>query len=427
MIKHILLVPGIILFLLLAIHPSRQSNPSPQNKNQTHNRLTAKELEQGWVLLFDGQTTNGWRGFKKDGIGEGWQVMDGNLVALGKGGDLGGDIITLDQYEDFELYLEWAISEAGNSGIFFHVLENDYPTVYATGPEYQLLDDTGYPDKLEDWQLTGANYAMHLAYNKVLMPVGEFNSSRIVVRDRIVQHWLNGNMLLEYELWTDEWKAMVGESKWKDFPGYGLALSGHIGLQDHGSVVRFRDIKIRDLTDHGNSLFNGKNLEGWKVNGKEKWYVEEGNLVCESGPEKGYGYLSTAKEYKDFILRLQFKQEADGNSGVFFRSSVEDTRIEGWQVEVAPRGKDTGGIYESYGRGWLVQIPDNKENVLIEGEWNSLVILVNGDRVMTWLNNELMADLEDEAIGNATGSIALQIHDGGGIKVRWRDIYLREL
>ncbi|MCD4746963.1 MAG: DUF1080 domain-containing protein, partial [Bacteroidales bacterium] len=219
----------------------------------------------------------------------------------------------------------------------------------------------------------------------------------------------------------------VKNSKWKNYPGYGLARKGHIALQDHGSVVKFRNIKIRDLTDYGKPIFNGENLDGWKIHGTEKWYVENDNLVCESGKEKKYGYLATNDSYKNFILRLEFKQEADGNSGVFFRSTLDGIKISGWQVEVAPKGNDTGGIYESYGRGWLAQIPEEKENILKPGEWNNLVILVKGDRVMTWLNNELMTDLHDDKIGEAKGVLALQIHDGGGIKVRWRNIFVKEL
>ena len=124
-------------------------------------------------------------------------------------------------------------------------------------------------------------------------------------------------------------------------------------------------------------------------------------------------------------MHLKFLQESDGNSGVFFRSSIEGTKINGWQVEVAPPGNNTGGIYESYGRGWLNEIPEEKEGILKPGEWNEMVIRVEGSRVMTWLNGQLMTDLEDEKIGAANGSIALQIHDGGGIKVRWKDLYVR--
>lgn len=174
-------------------------------------------------------------------------------------------------------------------------------------------------------------------------------------------------------------------------------------------------------------LFNGKNLEGWVIHGNEKWYVEKNLLVCESGPDKKYGYLSTEKEYYNFDLELEFKQVADGNSGVFFRSTFEGTRVTGWQVEVAPPNKDTGGIYESYGRGWLVQIPDEKEHILKMGEWNKMRIRVVDDHVTTWLNGHQMVDLKDEKIGKGKGSLALQIHDGGGIKVYWKNIRVKEL
>ena len=425
-----LLITVLCFSLLISCNYNSKSDKEIVKDNQSptiQNSLTKHEKKEGWKLLFDGKTTQGWRSFKQDKVNDGWQVIDGNLVALGKGGDLGGDIITVDKFEYFELYLEWAISEGGNSGIFFHVLEDNYPTVYATGPEYQLIDDIGFPQKLEEWQKTGANYAMHNAENKQLKPVGEFNTSGIKVKDGNVEHWLNGEKIVEYELWTDDWKERVKNSKWKNYPGYGLARKGHIGLQDHGSVVKFRNIKIRDLTDYGKPMFNRENLDGWKIHGTEKWYVENGDLICESGEEKKYGYLTTNDSYKNFILRLEFKQEADGNSGVFFRSTLDGIKISGWQVEVAPKGNDTGGIYESYGRGWLAQIPEEKENILKPDEWNNLVILVKGDRVMTWLNNELMTDLHDEKIGEAEGVIALQIHDGGGIKVRWRNIFLKEL
>lgn len=174
-------------------------------------------------------------------------------------------------------------------------------------------------------------------------------------------------------------------------------------------------------------LFNGKNLEGWNVHGTEKWYVEDGNLICESGPDKGYGYLSTDKPYKNFILTLKFKQEANGNSGVFIRSGIEGTKISGWQVEVAPLGHHTGGVYESYGRGWLIQPKPEDEKHLKTGEWNEMKIRVAGDELTSWLNGHKMVHLKDEKIGAGNGFIALQIHDGGGIKVRWKDIEIKEL
>ncbi len=393
------------------------------------NQITAEEQADGWKLLFDGTSTKGWKGFNRQDIPAGWQAENGCLMTTGRGGDRGGEIITTDNFEDFDLYLEWAISPGGNSGIFFHVLEGNYPSAYATGPEYQLIDDEGYPDKLEEWQMTGADYAMHNAdkEKKHLKPVGEFNSSRIRVQDGVVIHWLNGEKIVEYELWTKDWYDRVENSKWKEYPSYGKARKGHIGLQDHGSPVYFRNIKIKDLADYGKPLFNGVNLVGWTIHGKEKWYADNGMLTGESGEGGGYGYLSTTKNYNDFILRLQFKIEGPGNSGVFFRSQLKGTDITGWQVEVAPPGEDTGGIYESGGRGWLAQIPDDKEGVLKDGDWNDLVIFLKGDRVMTWLNGAMMTDLTDSAVGKGKGIIALQIHSGGSVKVLWKDVILREL
>ncbi|WP_343745518.1 DUF1080 domain-containing protein [Chitinophaga sp.] len=172
------------------------------------------------------------------------------------------------------------------------------------------------------------------------------------------------------------------------------------------------------------SLFNGKNLDGWKIHGTEKWYVEKGELVCESGPDKEYGYLATDKKYKNFELTVQFKQEANGNSGVFFHSSLEGTKIAGWQAEVAPPNMHTGGIYESYGRGWLIKPEADKEQYLKMGEWNTMKVRVDGDQVTTWLNGHEMITLKDEKIGSIDGQIALQIHSGGGIKVKWKNIKL---
>jgi len=171
-------------------------------------------------------------------------------------------------------------------------------------------------------------------------------------------------------------------------------------------------------------LFNGENLDGWINHGEEKWFVEDGLLICESGPKGEYGYLATDKFYKDFELTLEFKQEADGNSGVFIRSTFEGTKVTGWQVEVAPPGKDTGGIYESYGRGWLIKPDPEKDKALKMGEWNTMKIRVEGPEVTSWLNGVEMVHLEDEKIGEGEGAIALQIHDGGGIRVKWRNIEL---
>ncbi|SEJ71910.1 protein of unknown function [Cyclobacterium xiamenense] len=175
------------------------------------------------------------------------------------------------------------------------------------------------------------------------------------------------------------------------------------------------------------SLFNGKDLSGWIVYGTEKWYVADGILVSESGPDAEYGYLGTEEDYKDFELTAKFKQDQDGNSGIFFRSTFEGTKVSGWQVEVAPPGNDTGGVYESYGRGWLIKPDAEKDKYLKFGEWNDIKVRVKGDRVVTWLNGKKMVDFSDEKIGQGEGQIALQIHSGGGLKISWKDIEVKEL
>ena len=179
--------------------------------------------------------------------------------------------------------------------------------------------------------------------------------------------------------------------------------------------------------DKSKLLFNGKDLDGWKIYGTEKWYVQDGELVCESGPNKEYGYLATNQNYKNFILELDFFQESDGNSGVFFRSSIEGTKISGWQVEVAPPGLHSGGIYESYGRGWLIKPNKKYDDIVKMMSWNKMKIKVLNEKITTWINGKKMIQISDSKIGEANGSIALQIHDGGGIKVRWRNIRVKEI
>ena len=190
------------------------------------------------------------------------------------------------------------------------------------------------------------------------------------------------------------------------------------------SVLAFQGMSAQENTI---DLFNGENLDGWINHGEEKWFVENGELICESGPKAEYGYLSTEDFYDDFELTLEFKQEADGNSGVFIRSTFEGTKVSGWQVEVAPPGKDTGGIYESYGRGWLIKPDPEKDKALKMGEWNTLKIRAEGPSITSWLNGTEMVHLEDEKIGEGKGAIALQIHDGGGIRVKWRNITIMPL
>jgi len=209
------------------------------------NTLTPAETAGGWRLLFDGKTTTGWRGYRKDTCPPGWKVVDGALTRVAEA----GDIITLQKFQDFDLKFDWKISKNGNSGVFYHVAEGpDLDNAYRTGPEYQLLDNLGHPDgKNGRDRWSGANYALQAPTTDTTKPVGEWNESRIVIKGPHVEHWLNGVKVVEYELWSDAWKAQVAKSKFHEMPRYGLEKTGYIALQDHEAEVAFRNIKIKVL------------------------------------------------------------------------------------------------------------------------------------------------------------------------------------
>ncbi|MGQ0539384.1 MAG: 3-keto-disaccharide hydrolase [Gemmatimonadaceae bacterium] len=197
--------------------------------------------QPGWTALFDSTSTAAWRGFQRGELPNGWQVVDGALTRVAAG----GDIVTRGQYGDFELELEWKVSPKGNSGIFFRVTEADSAT-YRTGPEMQVLDDAGHPDGRNRLTSAGSNYGLYAAPAGVVKPAGEWNQVRLVVRGPHVEHWLNGQKVVEYELWSADWEAKVAASKFAEWPGYGRARRGHIALQDHGDWVAFRNIRIRE-------------------------------------------------------------------------------------------------------------------------------------------------------------------------------------
>jgi hypothetical protein len=214
----------------------------------TINQLTDAQKSEGWILLFDGVSKKGWRTFKNQ-ENNSWEVADGTLHCKpfdDKAENKRTDLITEDQFENFELAFDWKISPQGNSGVMFRVTE-EYDVPYATGPEYQILDDGGYPGEVTETNFTAGNYAMHAAVNKKLNPVGEWNASRIVANGNQIEHWLNGDKVVSYEMNSPEWKKLKDAGKWKDFPGYGTAKKGHIDLQDHGNEVWFRNIKVKPL------------------------------------------------------------------------------------------------------------------------------------------------------------------------------------
>lgn len=209
------------------------------------NTLTSAEQKAGWVLLFDGKTTNGWRPYNNN-QSEGWEVVDGQLHC--KEGQLAhrSDLITTEQYDNFELAFDWKINNGFNSGVMYRVEEGDRAS-YETGPEYQLIDDEGYPERLEDWQKSGSDYAMHPPTALTARPAGQYNQSRIIVNGAHVEHWLNGKKVVDFDLWTPAWNALKAKSKWSDVKLYGMIRKGHIALQDHGGGVWFKNIKLRKL------------------------------------------------------------------------------------------------------------------------------------------------------------------------------------
>ena len=209
-------------------------------------RATSQEMVEEPDSAWQELGIEDWRRYAGEGIPEAWQVTDeGALHFTGEGE--GGDIVTVEQYDNFELELEWKISPAGNSGIMFRVSEeHDYP--WRTGPEYQILDNNMHPDgQVGPDRQAGANYDMHAPASDAVKPVGEWNHARIIANGAHVEHWLNGEQIVSYELWSDSWKAAIQESKWVDMPDYGMKKLGHICLQDHSDPVWFRNIRIRPL------------------------------------------------------------------------------------------------------------------------------------------------------------------------------------
>ena len=208
------------------------------------NTLSEIEKKDGWKILFNGKNLDGWKTFQGKEI-TGWKVIDGILNNSGQGSDHGGDIITKEKFQSFELSVEWKIAAKSNSGIFFHVNEKIGKAIYESGPEYQLLDDNGWPDKLHDDQYSGANYGMQAPQNAQVKGLDEWNQTRIMVDGTHVQHFLNGVKVVDYQLWDTDWNTRKENGKWKDYPYYGLAKKGNIGLQDHGGLAQFRNIKIK--------------------------------------------------------------------------------------------------------------------------------------------------------------------------------------
>jgi hypothetical protein len=204
--------------------------------------LTAAEKAAGWKLMFDGKSLAGWRGYKTETPPAGWKAINGELVRQ----EAGGDLMTVEQYGDFEMRFEWKITPNGNSGVIYRIATTE-PYPWHTGPEYQVLHNAGHADGKNPLTSAGSNYAVNEPVKDVTKPVGEWNEGRIIAKGNHVEHWLNGVKVVEYEIGSADWEARVKASKFGKIPPYGRTKRGYIALQDHESVVSYRNLKIKVL------------------------------------------------------------------------------------------------------------------------------------------------------------------------------------
>lgn len=230
-----------LLLVACAGSPPVRTDTTPQD-GAPPNTLSSQELAEGFRLLFDGSSTRGWRGYRRATMAEGWQAVDGALTRVGPG----GDIVTIDQYENFELRLEWKVPPGGNSGIMYRVSE-DFEAPYHSGPEMQVLDDARHSDGRSRFTAAGACHSLYAVPEGIVRQAGQWNSVRLIVNGAHVEHWLNGVKVVDYELWTPEWRRLVQASKFNQWPGFGMSRRGYIDLQDHDAAVAYRSIRIKVL------------------------------------------------------------------------------------------------------------------------------------------------------------------------------------
>ena len=420
------LVMGLVAAVALAQEKGVQS--------MSANQLTPAEKAAGWKLLFDGQTADGWRGYRKEGFPDkGWVVTDGCLRVVG--GAKGGDIITKDQYGDFELALEWRVAPRANSGIMYRVTEK-HGASWQTGPEYQLLDDLGTGTAPDNPHSAGALYDLYApSSGKVVKPAGEFNQTRILIKDNRLVHWLNGVKIVECRLDSDDWKQRIANSKFSKYEGFGMQPKGYIALQDHGNDIWFRNIKIRDLSaplPNEVRLFDGKDLTGWTAclpeGGKmaDVWSVKDGVLICKGNP---VGYIRTEADYTNYVLKLEWRFDparGAGNSGVLLRVVGED-KVWPRSVEAQLQSGNAGDFWNIDEFPMKVDLArtrgrNTKKTHFAElpiGEWNEYEIIVDGGSVRLNVNGELLNEAWD--VWETPGKIALQSE---GAEIHFRNIRL---
>lgn len=396
------------------------------------NTLSEAERAAGWELLFDGQTTRGWRAWRGEAFpAQGWVVEQGALRHLAGGG--GGDLVSEREYQDFELAFEFQVAPRANSGVMVRVSE-DRDATYETGPEYQVLDDLAHAGA-DPRTKAGALYGLYSTKPGLLRPAGEWNSGKILLIGDRLEHWLNGVKVLGCEMWSDEWSSRIAESKFASMPGFARNARGRIALQDHGDEVWYRSLRVRDLSfdaSRARRLFDGRSLEGWTPylpdgsDPSKVWSVDaEGSLVCQGNP---VGYIRTDEAFDDFVLRLEwrFPPERGGNSGVLIRQigpdqvwprSIEAQLQSGaagdfWNIGEFPMRADPA---RTSGRN--TRRRSTNEGPL--GEWNQYEITAWRGHVVLRVNGEIL-NQADSCLMTA-GRICLQSE---GAEIHFRAIEL---
>jgi hypothetical protein len=410
------------------------AGPPPAGPAAAMNSLTPAEKASGWRLLFDGLTPLGWRGYCQSGFPtKGWSIRDGMLVSSAGGG--GGDLVTEEEFGDFELALEYRCAPKANSGIMFRVDETlDAP--WQTGPEFQILDDAGLGLTPDHPHSAAALYDLAApAAGKVSKPAGEWNRARIMLRDGRLRHWLNDVKVVDIRVDGEEWARMIAGSKFKSYPGFGVLPKGHIALQDHGDEVAYRNIKLRApgaAMPGEQALFNGRDLRGWTAHllegatVEEVWKVENGVLVCAGKPA---GYLRTEGDHENFVLKLEWRWpegKQPGNSGVLVRKVGED-KVWPKSVEAQLHSGSAGDFWcidefpmrtaPERLKGRNTRRSHTNENPI--GSWNEYEIVVDGDQVILLVNGEVLNQAWD--VQELPGSICLQSE---GAEIHFRNIRL---
>lgn len=408
--------------------------------------LTPSQAAAGWKLYSGADAASLWHGHKQPAFPErGWTVKD-NTLTTSSGG---GDIVTNDQFTDFEFSCQFQTTPKANSGIMWRVTDK-HPATWQTGPEYQVLDDGNYPDKLHPGQYCASLYELAEApADKPLKPAGEWNSARIRLRNGVVQHWLNGVKVVELSIADDagkptaDWLERIAKSKFKAYDGFGLQPAGSIALQDHGDTVAFRDVRIRDLAAKlpGQiDLFNGKDLTGWvaivpdaqkqNITPESVWTVDNGVLICKGNP---VGYIRTDRKYTNYILRLQWRfnpvTKKAGNSGVLLRM-IGDDKVWPKSVEAQLQSGSAGDFwnidnYQMTADASRTKGRNTKHTHAAErpvGEWNEYEIIVDKGEISLSVNGELLNSAT--GVEQNAGYICLQSE---GAEIQFRNIRLGEL